>query len=98
MAALATSGVIADIAHILVHSQRFASDGGLISCNDGSTDVLLLFIVGIGVVLGVVTFWVVDHFLVFLEHGGLVIVANQAGFTCNDLTLFHNELSSFVNV
>lgn len=97
MAALAASGVVADITHILVNSKRFTSDGGLISCNDGCTDVLLLFIIRIGVVLGVVSFWVVDHFLVFLEHVGLVVVANQAGFTCNNLAFFHNELLSLVS-
>lgn len=91
-ASFAASGVVADITHVLVDSQRFTGDGRLISSNDGDTDVMFLIVIRVGVILGVVSLRVVDHFLVFFKVVGLVKVADQTGFTGDNGTFFQNEL------
>lgn len=71
---LATGGVVADVTHEFVDSQRFTSNGRLISGDDGDTSVVILILIGIGMVLGVVLFRVADKLLVlFPTFLGVVV-------------------------
>src|SRR5699024_7191154 len=90
---LATSGVVASVGHVLVDSERFTSDGGLVNGDkrntEGSLDVVILVLLLLESVLvggGHV-------FLVGLVHLGLGVVADQANITRDDSTFLDNDLS-----
>jgi hypothetical protein len=91
-ASLAASRVVADVTHVFVDGQGLSGDGRLISGDDRGTDMVLIVIVRVSVILGVVTLWVVDHFLVFFKPSFVVKSADQAAFAGNDGTLFENDL------
>lgn len=73
LAALATSGVVSDFAHVLVDSERLSGDGGLIGSNERDTlvDGTLVVII-ILLVIGVVR--LVEHVLLLKLKVGLVVL------------------------
>lgn len=93
LAALATGGVVTDISHVLVDSERFTSDSGLITSNERDTLVgLTLIIVIITVLLlEVVGGGVGEVLLVVLEHLGLGVVTDQANIGRDDSTLLDDN-------
>jgi hypothetical protein len=102
LATLATGGVVTDISHVLVDSERFTSDSGLITSNERDTLVGLNIIVIIITVLllEVVGGNVGEVLLVGLEHLGLGVVTDQAdigrdnGTLLDDNNITSNELTS----
>lgn len=108
LAALATSGVVSDLAHVLVDSERFTGDGRLIAGNEGNTlsdGVLLIELVLVDLVLLLVWVAVVELVLslelqVKLKVLRLVVIADKTDVTGNSGTLLDdnnvtgNELTS----
>ncbi|KAG2024738.1 hypothetical protein GB937_003437 [Aspergillus fischeri] len=92
---LATSGVVASVGHVLVDSERFTGDGGLVNGNEGDTNTGLdatVFVVLILLLLEGVIIGTGEVLLVGLEHLGLVVVADQANIGGNDGTFLDNDL------
>jgi hypothetical protein len=99
LAALATSGVVSDFAHVLVDSERFTGNGRLIASNKGNTlgdGVLLIELLLVNVVLLLVWVTVVELVLglelkVQLEVLRLVVVADKTNVTGNGGTLLDDN-------
>jgi hypothetical protein len=99
LAALATSRVVSDFAHVLFDSKRFTGDGRLIASNKSvalGNGVLLVELLLITVVLLVI--WVtVMELVLFLELHvqfevfGVVIVADEADITGDGVTLLDDD-------
>ena len=93
LATLATSGVVANVGHVLVDSERFTSDGGLVNGNERNTElslhgtlvVILLLLEGVLADVG-------EVLLVGLEHLGLAVVADKTDITGDDGTFLDNDL------
>ena len=97
LAALATSGVVGDLTHVLVDSERLSGDGRLISGDEGVTlgdgallvDVLvILLVIGVGRVVKEV---LLLHLEVALEVLGSVVVADEADIGGDGLTLLDDD-------
>lgn len=99
LAALATSGVVSDLTHVLVDSEGFTGNSRLIASNEGDTlsdRVLLVELLLVNLVLLLV--WVAIMELVLglelkvkLEVLGLVVVANETNVTGNGGTLLDDN-------
>ncbi|KXT13275.1 hypothetical protein AC579_2498 [Pseudocercospora musae] len=97
LATLATSSVVDDIAHVLVHSERFTGDGRLIGSDNGVALVLdpltlvALSIFGTGWIL----FWVESvlfaKLLVLLEVLRVVVIADETGVGRDGLTFLDDD-------
>lgn len=96
LATLATGGVVASVTHVLVDSERFTSDGGLVNSDDGATGVVLtvtLVLILILLLESVISL-LGEELLVGGEVLGLVVVADQADISRNDVTFLENNLIS----
>jgi hypothetical protein len=96
LAALATSGVVDDIAHELVDSEGLAGDGRLVSGDDGVTLVgntltIVLSVLGTGGVLLGVESVLFAELLVGSEVLGSVVVADKTGVGRDGLTLLDDD-------
>ena len=99
LAALATSGVVSDLTHVLIDSERFTGDSRLIAGNEGNTlgnGVLLIELLLVKVVVLLVWVAVVELVLglelkVELEVLRLVVVADEADITGNGSTLLDDN-------
>lgn len=99
LSALATSGVVSDLAHVLVDSERFTGDGRLIASNEGNTlgdGVLLVELLLVELILLLVWVTVVELVLslelkVELEVLRLVVVADKTNVTGNGGTLLDDN-------
>jgi hypothetical protein len=97
LAALATSGVVSHLAHVLVDSERLSGDGRLISGDEGVTlgngallvDVLVVLLVIR--VRGVIEKILLLHLKVALEVLGSVVVADEADIGGDGLTLLNDD-------
>ena len=95
LATLATSSVVASVGHVLVNSERFTSDGGLVNGNKGDTEaslnatilIILVILLLEGVVVGSG-----EVFLVGLEGLGLVVVTDETNISGNDSTFLDDDL------
>jgi hypothetical protein len=100
LAALATGGVVSDLAHVLVDGERLSGDGRLIASNEGDTlsdgvllvelllvNIVLLVILGAGVVELVLSL----HLKVEFKVLGVVVVADEADITGNGSTLLDDN-------
>jgi len=94
LTALATSGVVASVGHVLVDSERFTSDGGLVNSKERNTEasfnttiVILVILLLEGVIVGSG-----EIFLVGLEALGLVVVTDQANISGDDSTFLDDDL------
>lgn len=92
---LATSGVVASVSHVLVDSERFTSDGGLVNGNKGDTgtglNATILVVLILLLLKGVVANGG-EVLLVGLEVLGLVVVTDQADIGGNDGTFLDDDL------
>lgn len=50
-------------------------------------------VVRVGVVLGIVLFWIADELLVLFKASLVGVVTDQSAFSCNDSTFFKDKLS-----
>jgi hypothetical protein len=99
LSALATSGVVSDLAHVLVDSERFTGDGRLIASNEGNTlgdRVLLVELLLVELILLLVWVTVVELVLslelkVELEVLRLVVVADKTNVTGHGGTLLDDN-------
>lgn len=93
LATLATSGVVASVGHVLVDSERFTGDGGLVNGNERNTElslhgtliIILLLLEGVFADSG-------EVLLVGLVHLGLAVVADKTDITGDDGTFLDNDL------
>ena len=97
LSALATSGVVASVGHVLVDGQRFTGDGGLVNGNEGDTgaslDATILIIVILlleGIIVGGS-----QVLLVGLEVLGLGVVADQTDISGNDGAFLDDDLDFY---
>ena len=99
LAALATSGVVSDLTHVLVDSERFTSDGRLIASNKGNTlgnGVLLIKLLLVDLVLLLVWVAVMELVLsleleVKFKVLGVVVVTDKTDVTGNGSTLLDDN-------
>jgi hypothetical protein len=99
LAALATSGVVSNLTHVLIDSERFTGDSRLIASNEGNTlgnGVLLVELLLVKVVVLLVWVTVVELVLslqlkVDLEVLRLVVVADETDITGNGSTLLDDN-------
>lgn len=92
---LATSGVVANVGHVLVDSERFTSDGGLVNSKERNTErslnvvIVIVFLLLESVLVGG------GHvLLVGLVHLGLGVVTDQTNITRDDGTFLDDDLSN----
>ena len=96
LSALATGGVVDDIAHELVDSEGLAGDGRLVSGDDGVTlvgntlTVILVLLRASGVLLRVESVLLAE-FLVLGEIFGDVVVADKTGVSGDGLALLDDD-------
>ena len=92
---LATSGVVASVGHVLVDSERFTSDGGLVNGDERDTgtglNATILVVLILLLLKGVVTNGG-EVLLVGLEVLGLVVVTDQANIGGDNGTFLDNDL------
>lgn len=97
LAALATSSVVDNVAHVLVDSERLTSDGGLIGSDDRVTLVLdtlstlVVVVLGAGGVLLGVQSVLFAEFLVRGKVLRSIVVADKTGISGDGLTLFDDD-------
>jgi len=96
LAALATGGVVDDVAHELVDGERLTSDGRLVGGDDGVTLVgntltLILVLLRAGGVLLRVESVLLAEFLVLDEVFGGVVVADKTGISGDGLALLDDD-------
>lgn len=93
-AALAASGIVAGVAHILVDRQRFTGDGRLITSNKGDPVVMVtILVVFIACLLfRLLAFFFSHELLVFLESFGVIVGADETSIGWDDLPFFNDDL------
>jgi len=96
LSALTTSGVVDDVAHVLVNSERFTGNGRLVGSDDGVTLVgnaglLTLTLLRAGGVLLGVQGVLLAEFLVLGEVLGGLVVADKTGVTGDGRTLLDDN-------
>jgi len=94
LAALATGGVVASVGHVLVDSERFTSDGGLVTSNERNTLVglaVVILVVIVGLLLEGVIVDIGEVLLVGLVHLGLLVVTDQADISRDNSTLLNDD-------
>lgn len=99
LAALATGGVVDDIAHVLVDGERLAGDGRLVTSDDGVAlveDTLLALLAFLVLRASWVLLWVQLVLLTELLVGSKVfwgvVVANETGVGGNSRTFLDDDL------
>lgn len=95
LATLATGGVVAGIAHVLVDSKGFTSDGGLVNGDDGDTSVgggHIIIVVILALLLHLVVLDLGEHLLVGFVHLRLLVVTDETDIGRDDMSLFNDDL------
>ena len=95
LAALATGRVEESVTHVLVDSERFTSNGRLITGENRKTVMLVIFIfvfaVSLVMLLGVIGIFVLE-LLPFFETFRCVVVADQRSVAGNDSAFLGDDL------
>ncbi|TLD30651.1 hypothetical protein PspLS_02350 [Pyricularia sp. CBS 133598] len=94
LSALASSGVVDGVGHVLVDGERLSGDGRLVNGNNGVADVggsvlvvrVVLLAAGAGNVLGVKLSLVLGEAV-----PGVVVVADKAGISGNNVTFLNDD-------